>query len=207
MCSVKHCCFCPKTQKKKQLCNCFSGEPGGIRTHDLLILWQSWRQIWMPTAFLRRFSIWITPNLKNFWKNDASWWLKKFVSIMSCCYSTQIAKSTGDCQKVNHPCFCYQIIWKCFSTPISAASFFGGHFWIYEFAQIIILADLYSALAFHLQDIQIGDFQVVPFPNACRNSLRVSLGFVRSSVQHTKSRLIPMVSSGCCWGKSITVSM
>lgn len=29
---------------------------------------------------------------------------------MSCCYSTQIAKSTGDCQKVNHPCFCYQIV-------------------------------------------------------------------------------------------------
>lgn len=37
MYSVKHCCFCPKTQKKKQLCNCFLGEPGGIRTHDLLI--------------------------------------------------------------------------------------------------------------------------------------------------------------------------
>ena len=37
-------------------------------------------------------------------------------------------QNTDDRPAANHPCFCYQIIWKCFSAPIITASFSGRHF-------------------------------------------------------------------------------
>ena len=44
----------------------------GIPFMAVLTLWKSWKSIWRPTAFLKKFLIWIIPCLKIFWRNGVA---------------------------------------------------------------------------------------------------------------------------------------